>query len=47
MNLHNAHVLVAAQYTAPYEGNFIASLRLLQSRFIKDFFQKHTIANAL
>lgn len=30
MNLKKARVLIAAQYAAPYEGNFIASLKALQ-----------------
>lgn len=37
MNLINARVLIAAQYAAPYEGNFIASLRRLQSKLVTDF----------
>lgn len=32
MNLQNCKILIAAQYAAPYEGNFIASLKELQNR---------------
>ncbi|MBP3482195.1 MAG: hypothetical protein J6K28_02240 [Alistipes sp.] len=31
MRLNNKRILFAAQYAAPYEGNFIAALRLLES----------------
>lgn len=37
MNLKNARVLIAAQYAAPYEGNFIASLRNLKNRLSKEY----------
>lgn len=37
MNLTNARILFAAQYSAPYEGNFIASLKALQERLMSDF----------
>lgn len=37
MNLVNARVLIAAQYAAPYEGNFIASLKNLQNRLADDY----------
>lgn len=30
MNLKNARVLIASQFAAPYEGNFISSLKVLQ-----------------
>ncbi len=37
MNLRNARVLIAAQYAAPYEGNFVASLKALQYELISKF----------
>lgn len=37
MNLNNARILIAAQYAAPYEGNFIASLENLQNRLKKEY----------
>lgn len=37
MNLRNARVLIAAQYSAPYEGNFIASLKALQYELMSKF----------
>ena len=30
MNIQNARLLLIAQYAAPYEGNFIASLKTLE-----------------
>ncbi len=37
MNLRNARVLIAAQYAAPYEGNFIASLKAMQYELITKY----------
>lgn len=37
MNLANARVLIAAHYAAPYEGNFIASLKALQYKLLSEF----------
>lgn len=37
MNLANARVLIAAHYAAPYEGNFIASLKALQNKLLSEF----------
>lgn len=37
MNLRNARVLIAAQYAAAYEGNFIASLKALQYVLMSEF----------
>lgn len=37
MNLSNARVLIAAQYAAPYEGNFIPSLKALQHELMSKF----------
>lgn len=36
MNLDRARILIAAQYAAPYEGNFIASLKTLKRRLTSD-----------
>lgn len=37
MNLNKVRVLIAAHYAAPYEGNFIASLKNLQKRLVSEF----------
>lgn len=37
MNLNNARILIAAQYSAPYEGNFIASLKNLHKHLSTEF----------
>lgn len=37
MNLFNKKLLIAAHYSAPYEGNFIASLKALKDLFILKF----------
>lgn len=36
MNLDRARILIAAQYAAPYEGNFIASLKTLKRRLTSE-----------
>lgn len=37
MNLTGAKILIAAQFAAPYEGNFIASLHELSNKLTHDF----------
>lgn len=37
MRLNNKRILFAAQYAAPYEGNFIAALKLLESSLKKSY----------
>lgn len=37
MNLQNKHILFAAQYAAPYAGNFIASLIALEKSLVKNY----------
>lgn len=36
MNIRNGRLLCIAQYAAPYEGNFIASLEALEAILCKD-----------
>ena len=38
MNIRNGRLLCIAQYAAPYEGNFIASLEALEAILCKEFF---------
>lgn len=37
MKLDNAHILIAAQYSAPFEGNFIAQLKKLKDKLSSEF----------
>ena len=37
MNIRNGRLLCIAQYAAPYEGNFIASLEALEAILCKEY----------